>query len=114
MPGGSSGGSGVAVATGACFGALGTDTGGSIRLPCSLNGITGVRPAIGRVSNSGVIPLARSRDTVGPMARSARGCALMLGVLAGHDPSDTGSSAAAVNDYSAAVRTQRSTACGSH
>jgi aspartyl-tRNA(Asn)/glutamyl-tRNA(Gln) amidotransferase subunit A len=107
MPGGSSGGSGVAVATGACFGALGTDTGGSIRLPSSLNGITGVRPTIGRVSNSGVIPLAWSMDTVGPMARSARDCALMLGVLAGHDPSDTGSSVIAVPDYSAAVRTPR-------
>jgi aspartyl-tRNA(Asn)/glutamyl-tRNA(Gln) amidotransferase subunit A len=107
MPGGSSGGSGVAVATGACFGALGTDTGGSIRLPSSLNGITGVRPTIGRVSNAGVIPLAWSMDTVGPMARSARDCALMLGVLAGNDPSDSGSSAVAVPDYSAALRAAR-------
>jgi aspartyl-tRNA(Asn)/glutamyl-tRNA(Gln) amidotransferase subunit A len=105
MPGGSSGGSGVAVATGACFGALGTDTGGSIRLPSSLNGITGVRPTIGRVSNTGVLPLAWSMDTVGPMARSARDCALLLSVLAGHDASDTGSSAVPVADYRAAVHT---------
>ena len=107
MPGGSSGGSGVAVATGACFGALGTDTGGSIRLPSSLNGITGLRPTIGRVSNSGVIPLAWTMDTVGPMARSARDCALLLSVLAGHDSTDTGSSAAAVGDYVSAVGDRR-------
>ena len=100
MPGGSSGGSGVAVASGACFGALGTDTGGSVRLPSALNGITGVRPTIGRVSNAGVIPLAWSMDTVGPMARSARDCALLLGALAGHDPRDPGSADVGVDDYS--------------
>ena len=99
MPGGSSGGSGVAVASGACFGALGTDTGGSVRLPSALNGITGLRPTIGRVSNSGVIPLAWSMDTVGPMARSARDCALLLGALAGHDPRDPGSADVGVDDY---------------
>lgn len=102
MPGGSSGGSGVAVATGACFGALGTDTGGSIRLPSSLNGITGLRPTIGRVSNSGVVPLAWTMDTVGPMARSARDCALLLSILAGHDTADPGSSPTGVGDYVAA------------
>ncbi|MDF2468948.1 MAG: amidase [Rhodococcus erythropolis] len=102
MPGGSSGGSGVAVATGACFGALGTDTGGSIRLPSSLNGITGLRPTIGRVSNSGVVPLAWTMDTVGPMARSARDCALLLSILAGHDTADPGSSTTGVGDYVAA------------
>lgn len=105
MPGGSSGGSGVAVAAGACLGALGTDTGGSIRLPSSLNGITGVRPTIGRVSNRGVVPLAWSMDTVGPMARSARDCAVLLGVLAGHDPADIGSAAVAADNYVDAVRT---------
>lgn len=84
MPGGSSGGSGVAVATGSCFGALGTDTGGSVRLPAAFNGVTGIRPTIGRVSNQGVIPLAWTMDTVGPMARSARDCALLMDVLAGH------------------------------
>lgn len=103
MPGGSSGGSGVAVASGACFGTLGTDTGGSVRLPSALNGITGVRPTIGRVSNAGVIPLAWSMDTVGPMARSARDCALLLGALAGHDPRDPGSADVGVDDYASAL-----------
>ncbi|MGD9527679.1 amidase [Pseudonocardia sp.] len=91
MPGGSSGGSGVAVATRSCFGALGTDTGGSIRLPSALNGVTGLRPTIGRVPNTGVVPLAWSMDTVGPMARTAADCAAMFSVLAGFDPHDPGS-----------------------
>ncbi|MEU6697785.1 amidase [Pseudonocardia sp. NPDC046786] len=90
MPGGSSGGSGVAVATRSCAGALGTDTGGSIRLPSALNGVTGLRPTIGRVPNTGVVPLAWSMDTVGPMARSAVDCAAMLTVLAGHAAADGG------------------------
>jgi aspartyl-tRNA(Asn)/glutamyl-tRNA(Gln) amidotransferase subunit A len=100
MPGGSSGGSGVAVATRSCFGALGTDTGGSIRLPSALNGITGLRPTIGRVSNAGVVPLAWSMDTVGPMARSAADCAALCTVLAGHDPDDAGSADRSGEDYS--------------
>ncbi|WP_103383823.1 amidase [Pseudonocardia dioxanivorans] len=99
MPGGSSGGSGVAVATRSCFGALGTDTGGSIRLPSALNGVTGLRPTIGRVSNAGVVPLAWSMDTVGPMARTAADCAVMFGVLAGHDPADAGSADRSGEDY---------------
>ncbi len=99
MPGGSSGGSGVAVAARTCFGALGTDTGGSIRLPSALNGITGLRPTIGRVSNAGVIPLAWSMDTVGPMAKTAEDCAVLLSVLAGYDRDDTGSANVAVGDY---------------
>src|ERR671933_809986 len=86
FPAGSSGGSGVAVAARTCYGALGTDTGGSIRLPSAINGIVGIRPTIGRVSNHGVIPLAWSMDTVGPMARSVEDCALMFNVIAGHDP----------------------------
>ena len=65
FPAGSSGGSGAAVAARTCFGALGTDTGGSIRLPSAVNGIVGIRPTIGRVSNAGVVPLAWSMDTVG-------------------------------------------------
>ncbi|MBM7365370.1 amidase [Gordonia hydrophobica] len=104
MPGGSSGGSGVAVATGAGMAAVGTDTGGSVRLPSSLNGITGLRPTIGRVSNYGVIPLAWTMDTVGPMARSAQDCAILLDAFAGHDPNDPGSSTAPTEHYSAAVR----------
>jgi aspartyl-tRNA(Asn)/glutamyl-tRNA(Gln) amidotransferase subunit A len=100
MPGGSSGGSGVAVATRSCFGALGTDTGGSIRLPSALNGITGLRPTIGRVSNTGVVPLAWSMDTVGPMARTAADCAALFTALAGFDPDDAGSVDRSAQDYS--------------
>ncbi|MEO8448471.1 MAG: amidase [Gemmatimonadota bacterium] len=101
FPAGSSGGSGAAVAARTCYGALGTDTGGSIRLPSAVNGITGIRPTIGRVSNHGVIPLAWSMDTVGPMARTVDDCALMFNVLAGHDPKDDGSQLEPVPDYAA-------------
>jgi len=86
--GGSSGGSGIAVAARLCYGALGTDTGCSVRLPASYCGISGLRPSIGRVSNHGVGTLAWTLDTVGPMARSAADCAAMLSVIAGHDPND--------------------------
>jgi aspartyl-tRNA(Asn)/glutamyl-tRNA(Gln) amidotransferase subunit A len=99
MPGGSSGGSGVAVATRSCAAALGTDTGGSVRLPSALNGVTGLRPTIGRVSNAGVIPLAWSMDTVGPMARTAADVAVVLTVLAGVDPDDAGSVDRGTVDY---------------
>jgi aspartyl-tRNA(Asn)/glutamyl-tRNA(Gln) amidotransferase subunit A len=99
FPAGSSGGSGAAVAARTCFGALGTDTGGSIRLPSAVNGITGIRPTIGRVSNHGVIPLAWSMDTVGPMTRTVEDCALMFGAIAGHDPKDDGSALVPVEDY---------------
>ena len=101
FPAGSSGGSGAAVAARLCFGALGTDTGGSIRLPSAINGIVGIRPTIGRVSNHGVIPLAWSMDTVGPMARTVEDCAIMFGAIAGHDPKDAGSAAVPVTDYTA-------------
>jgi aspartyl-tRNA(Asn)/glutamyl-tRNA(Gln) amidotransferase subunit A len=99
FPAGSSGGSGAAVAARTCYGSLGTDTGGSIRLPSAINGITGLRPTIGRVSNRGVIPLAWSMDTVGPMTRTVADCALMLGVIAGHDPKDPGTALVPVDDY---------------
>lgn len=99
FPAGSSGGSGVAVAARTCYGALGTDTGGSIRLPSAINGIVGLRPTIGRVSNAGVIPLAWSMDTVGPMARTAEDCAVMFNALAGHDPRDAGSARVPTEDY---------------
>jgi aspartyl-tRNA(Asn)/glutamyl-tRNA(Gln) amidotransferase subunit A len=82
-PGGSSGGSAVAVATGMCFGALGSDTGGSIRLPAALCGITGFKPTYGAVSAKGVAPLAWSLDHVGPMCRSAGDAALMMHALTG-------------------------------
>ena len=99
FPAGSSGGSGAAVASRTCFGALGTDTGGSIRLPSAVNGIVGIRPTIGRVSNYGVIPLAWSMDTVGPMTRTVEDCAIMFNTLAGHDYRDGGSAQVLVSDY---------------
>ena len=101
FPAGSSGGSGAAVAARTCYGALGTDTGGSIRLPAAITGISGIRPTIGRVSNAGVIPLAWSMDTVGPMARTVEDCAVMFNSLAGHDPRDAGSARVPVVDYTA-------------
>ena len=101
FPAGSSGGSGAAVAARTCYGALGTDTGGSIRLPSAVNGIAGIRPTIGRVSNAGVVPLAWSMDTVGPMARTVEDCAVMFNSLAGHDHRDAGSARVPVVDYTA-------------
>jgi aspartyl-tRNA(Asn)/glutamyl-tRNA(Gln) amidotransferase subunit A len=99
FPAGSSGGSGAAVAARTCYGALGTDTGGSIRLPSAVNGVAGIRPTIGRVPNTGVIPLAWSMDTVGPMCRTVEDCAVMFNAIAGHDPRDDGSAAVPVVDY---------------
>ncbi len=99
FPAGSSGGSGAAVAARECFGAIGTDTGGSIRLPSAVNGVTGIRPTIGRVSNHNIVPLAWSMDTAGPMARTAADCAAMFGVIAGHDPRDEASARVSVPDY---------------
>jgi aspartyl-tRNA(Asn)/glutamyl-tRNA(Gln) amidotransferase subunit A len=104
--GGSSSGSGAAVATGLCAGTLGSDTGGSIRIPASLCGITGIKPTYGRVSRAGVLPLAWSLDHVGPMCRSAADCALMLGVIAGYDPSDPTTTVLPVPDYGAALTGQ--------
>jgi aspartyl-tRNA(Asn)/glutamyl-tRNA(Gln) amidotransferase subunit A len=103
IPGGSSSGSGAAVATGLCYAALGSDTGGSIRIPSSLCGISGIKPTYGRVSLRGVIPLATSLDHVGPMARSARDCALVLEAIAGHDPADETSADAPVERWSEAL-----------
>ena len=99
FPAGSSGGSGAAVAARACYGAIGTDTGGSIRLPAAINGVVGIRPTYGRVSNHGIIPLAWSMDTAGPMARTVEDCALMFGVLAGHDAADPASARVPAHDY---------------
>jgi aspartyl-tRNA(Asn)/glutamyl-tRNA(Gln) amidotransferase subunit A len=103
MAGGSSSGSGVAVAAGLAPGALGSDTGGSIRIPASLCGITGLKPTYGRVSRSGVLPLAWSMDHVGPMTRTVADSALMLGVMAGYDPADPSTSVLPVPDYLAAL-----------
>jgi len=99
FPAGSSGGSGAAVAARSCWGAIGTDTGGSIRLPSAVNGIVGIRPTYGRVSNHGIIPLAWSMDTAGPMTRTVEDCALMFGAIAGHDPKDATTARQAVPDY---------------
>jgi aspartyl-tRNA(Asn)/glutamyl-tRNA(Gln) amidotransferase subunit A len=99
FPAGSSGGSGVAVAARMCFGAIGTDTGGSIRLPSAINGVVGIRPTYGRVSNYGIIPLAWSMDTAGPMTRTVEDCAIMFSAIAGHDPKDASTSRAPVADY---------------
>ena len=90
-PGGSSEGPGAAVAAGEVPLALGTDTGGSIRIPASLSGITGFKPTFGRVPTTGILPLSQSLDHVGPMARSAADCARAFDVIAGSDPSDPGS-----------------------
>jgi aspartyl-tRNA(Asn)/glutamyl-tRNA(Gln) amidotransferase subunit A len=101
FPAGSSGGSGVAVAARTCYGAIGTDTGGSIRLPSAINGIVGIRPTYGRVSNAGIIPLAWSMDTAGPMTRTVEDCAIMFNAIAGPDRKDPSCSAAPVVDYTA-------------
>jgi len=88
ITGGSSGGSGAAVAASLCYGALGSDTGGSIRIPSALCGVVGMKPTFGRVSKHGVFPLAWSLDHVGPITRTVEDNAMMLNVLAGHDPED--------------------------
>jgi aspartyl-tRNA(Asn)/glutamyl-tRNA(Gln) amidotransferase subunit A len=88
ITGGSSGGSGAAVAANLCYGALGSDTGGSIRIPAALCGTVGMKPTFGRVSKSGVFPLSWSLDHVGPITRTVEDNALMLNVLTGHDPED--------------------------
>ena len=102
-PGASSSGSGVAVASGLCAAALGSETGGSIRLPSAANGTVGIKPTWGRVSRHGVFELAASLDHVGPMARSARDAALLLGAIAGADANDPTASLMAVPSYAAAL-----------
>ncbi|MCH7706116.1 MAG: hypothetical protein IIB33_03615, partial [Chloroflexi bacterium] len=104
VTGGSSSGSGAAVAAGLCAGALGSDTGGSIRGPASLCGIVGLKPTYGRVSRYGVIPLSWSLDHCGPMTRTVEDTALMLQAIAGHDPRDPTTSTTPVPDYSEALR----------
>ena len=103
ITGGSSSGSGAAVASGATYASLGSDTGGSIRLPASACGVTGLKPTQTRVSRYGVMPLSFSHDNVGPLARSAQDCARILAVIAGHDPRDPTSAAEPVPDYEAAL-----------
>jgi len=101
VPGGSSGGSATAVAADQALAALGTDTGGSIRLPSSFCGVVGLKPTYGRVSRFGVVAYASSLDQVGPFAKDVRDCALMLQAIAGHDPQDSTSINTPVPEYQA-------------
>ena len=103
VPGGSSGGSGAALAAGQALGALGTDTGGSIRIPAAFCGITGHKPTYGLVGRGGIIPLSLTLDHAGPMARSVEDCALMLTALAGPDPLDLDSARREGGDYASAI-----------
>ena len=102
-PGGSSGGSAAAVAADLCLGATGTDTGGSIRQPAAFTGIVGIKPTYGRVSRWGIVAFASSLDQAGPMTKSVRDAAIMLGAMAGHDPKDSTSADIPVPDFEAAL-----------
>lgn len=104
ITGGSSSGSGSAVAARLTFAALGSDTGGSIRMPAHFCGVTGLKTTVGRISRAGAMPLSQSLDTVGPLARSVEDCALLLGLMAGADPEDLTAVAGPLPDYMAATR----------
>jgi aspartyl-tRNA(Asn)/glutamyl-tRNA(Gln) amidotransferase subunit A len=104
IAGGSSGGSAASVAAGLCFGALGSDTGGSIRQPAAYCGITGLKPTYGRVSTRGVVPLSWSLDHAGPLGRTAADAALLLDAIAGYDPGEPNSSDYPMERYSTAIR----------
>ncbi len=103
VPGGSSGGSAAAVAADEALGAIGTDTGGSIRQPASLCGVVGLKPSYGRVSRYGLIAFGSSLDQAGPITKDVRDAAVLLGIIAGHDPCDSTSLNATVPDYEAAL-----------
>ena len=104
VTGGSSSGSGAAVAARLTFAALGSDTGGSIRMPAHFCGVTGLKTTVGRVSRAGAMPLSQSLDTVGPLARTVLDCALLLGLMAGADADDPTAVAGSLPDYLAATR----------
>ncbi|MBO4226002.1 amidase [Bradyrhizobium neotropicale] len=104
ITGGSSSGSGSAVAARLTFAALGSDTGGSIRMPAHFCGVTGLKTTVGRVSRAGAMPLSQSLDTVGPLAQTAEDCALLLGLMAGSDPEDPTASTLPVPDYLEATK----------
>ena len=104
IPGGSSGGSGAAVAASMCLAATGSDTGGSIRVPSAMNGIVGLKPTFGRVSKHGVIVLSWSIDHVGPMTKTVEDAALMMNIVAGFDPQDATSMDVPVPDYTEALK----------
>ena len=103
-PGGSSGGSAIGLATGMLAGATGGDTSGSIRFPATYCGVVGLKPTFGRVSRYGVVPISWSLDHVGPMTRTVRDNAILLGVLSGYDPQDASSSEEPVPDYTRSLR----------
>ena len=103
ITGGSSSGSGSAVAARLTFAALGSDTGGSIRMPAHFCGVTGLKTTVGRISRAGAMPLSQSLDTVGPLARTVEDCAVLLGLMAGADPADPTAIAGSVPDYVAAT-----------
>jgi aspartyl-tRNA(Asn)/glutamyl-tRNA(Gln) amidotransferase subunit A len=104
VPGGSSGGPAAAVAADMAFGALGTDTGGSIRQPAALSGIVGLKPTYGRVSRFGLVAFASSLDQIGPLTKTVRDAALIMNVIAGHEPQDTTALKEPVPDYAARLR----------
>jgi len=104
VTGGSSSGSGAAVAARLTFAALGSDTGGSIRMPAHFCGVTGLKTTVGRISRAGAMPLSQSLDTVGPLARTVLDCALLLGLMAGADADDPTAVAGPLPDYMAATR----------
>jgi aspartyl-tRNA(Asn)/glutamyl-tRNA(Gln) amidotransferase subunit A len=104
ITGGSSSGSGAAVAARLTFAALGSDTGGSIRMPAHFCGVTGLKTTVGRISRAGAMPLSQSLDTVGPLARTVEDCALLLGLMAGADPDDPTAVAGPLPDYGAATQ----------
>ena len=101
VPGGSSGGSAAAVAADAAFGALGSDTGGSIRQPAALSGVVGLKPTYGRVSRFGLVAFASSLDQIGPLTKTVRDAALIMNAIAGHDPRDSTALNQSVPDYTA-------------
>src|SRR5262249_34540455 len=104
VPGGSSGGSAAAVAADEAFGALGSDTGGSIRQPAALCGVVGLKPTYGRVSRFGLVAFASSLDQIGPVTKTVRDAALIMNAVAGHDPQDSTALSAPVPDYMASLR----------
>jgi aspartyl-tRNA(Asn)/glutamyl-tRNA(Gln) amidotransferase subunit A len=104
ITGGSSSGSGAAVAARLTFAALGSDTGGSVRMPAHFCGVTGLKTTVGRISRAGAMPLSQSLDTVGPLARTAEDCALLLGLMAGADPADPTAIGGPLPDYLAAAQ----------
>jgi aspartyl-tRNA(Asn)/glutamyl-tRNA(Gln) amidotransferase subunit A len=104
ITGGSSSGSGAAVAARLTFAALGSDTGGSIRMPAHFCGVTGLKTTVGRISRAGAMPLSQSLDTVGPLARTVEDCALLLGLMAGADPEDPTAVGGPVPDYMKATQ----------